>query len=65
MIKKLIHKDIRKASADKCIELTIKTNSIATINYEINNGTLETDIVKYITPYFRHLSDDQKMIVNE
>ncbi|ARF11481.1 hypothetical protein Klosneuvirus_1_338 [Klosneuvirus KNV1] len=62
---KLIHKDIRKASADKCIELTIKTNSIATINYEINNGTLETDIVKYITPYFRHLSDDQKMIVNE
>ena len=62
---KLVHKEIRKASADKCIELTLKTNSLATINYEINNGTLETDIVKYITPYFRHLADDQKMILNE
>lgn len=60
---KLIHKEIKKASIDKCIELTQKINSIATINYEIANGTLETDIIKYISPYFRHLSDKQQIIL--
>jgi len=58
---KIIHKEIKKATADRCIELTQKINSLAIIQYEINNGTLENDIVKYISPSFRHLIDNQKI----
>lgn len=56
---KLIHKEIKKSSADRCIELTFKTNSLAQIQFEIANGTLENDIVRYISPSFRHMNDKQ------
>ena len=55
---KAIHKEMKKATSDKCIDLTGKVNSLAKIQYEIMNGTLETDIVKYISPSFRHLIEN-------
>lgn len=58
---KLIHKKIKQATSDQCIDLTMKVNSLAQIQYEINNGTLENDIVRYISPSFRPLIDNQKI----
>lgn len=55
---KAIHKEMKKATAMRCIDLTQKINSLAEIQYEITNGTLEDDIVKYISPSFRHLIEN-------
>lgn len=55
---KLIHNKMRKGSADVCIQLTPKINNLAKIQLEINNGMLEDDIVKYISPSFRHMITD-------